>query len=101
MAMRNNCSIRFCKCCKTKQYWCEDCKDWYVKGRKDQLSHGARCKMRRIRAKTKLVIKEGKKVHVINDELKSGKGVPLIAYEYYDYSKREWIYELRPISEVK
>jgi hypothetical protein len=55
--------------------------------------------MRRIRAKTKLKTKEGKAVHVLSDELKSKSGIPLIAYQYYDYSKREWVYELKPREE--
>jgi hypothetical protein len=100
MGMRNSCSIRFCKCCKTKQYWCEYCEEWYVKGRKDQNAHGAKCKMRRLRAKTMMTTKDGKKVHVLSELLSKDKKA-LIAYQYYDKSKREWFYELKPVDEVK
>jgi hypothetical protein len=56
--------------------------------------------MRRLRAKTMMTTKDGKKVHVLSELLSKDKKA-LIAYQYYDKSKREWFYELKPVDEVK
>lgn len=99
MQTRDNCRFRYCPCCKTRLYYCEECNSWYPRTRKDQLVHGGACRQRKSRAKKMVTDKNGQKYHLIGEV--NDKGTLLVAVKFYDKSKRTWMRALLPKTDLK